>query len=100
VAEEKVHADQSSRQTQSESTRAKPGLLPARAKMLDFKPREEKKTIQQWNLEEYFLLEREMDETTALWKAKHDYILDLLKAGATVEPGVHRAEIELSLKVR
>jgi hypothetical protein len=106
--EEKIHADRSSQQVQSESTCARAELQRrerqqrpvATAKMLDSKPREEKKTIQQRDLEEYFLSEREMHESSALSKAKHDYILDLLKSGATIEPGVHRAEIELKLKVR
>jgi hypothetical protein len=72
VAENKVHADKSPRQVQSESTPAGAGLQPTRARLLDFKAREEKKTVQQWDLEEYFLLEREMHaESTALWKAKH-----------------------------
>jgi hypothetical protein len=68
--------------------------------MLPFKPAKEGKTVTQEDLEEFFLLELEMHESTSSWKAKRDYILELLKSGATVEPGVHRAEIELSLKVR
>jgi hypothetical protein len=52
------------------------------------------------DLEEFFLLEREMDESAARWKAKRDYIRELLKSGASTEPGVHSAEIELKLKVR
>jgi hypothetical protein len=55
--------------------------------------------ISQCDLEEYFLLEREI-ETTARWKAKRDYILELLRSGARVEAGVHTAEIELKLTVR
>jgi hypothetical protein len=116
VGEKKIHADQSSQQVQSDSTGARTGLLYAldrqgrvrrerrqrlpTPKMLSFKPRKERKTVTQYDLEEFFLLEREMHESTADWKAKHDYILELLKAGATTEPGVHSAEIELKLKVR
>jgi hypothetical protein len=68
--------------------------------MVSFKPRKERKTVTQEDLEEFFLLDREMHESAALWKTKRDYILELLKSGARVEAGVHSAEIELKLKVR
>jgi len=59
-----------------------------------------RKKVQQEDLEEVLFLEREMHESTARWKVKRDYILELLKSGATIEPGVHTAEIESKLKVR
>jgi hypothetical protein len=112
VAEEKVKADQPSRQDQSERSgllytpsglgqarhRRRPSQVPRAKKLVTFP--KDGRVIQQADLEEFFLLQREMDESTSCWEAKRDYILELLKSGARVEGGVHTAEIELTLKVR
>jgi hypothetical protein len=73
---------------------------PGRPKAVVFKPRKVTSVIQQWDLEEFLFLEREMRESVELWKAKRDSILELLKSGARVEVGVHLAKIEQTLKVR
>lgn len=58
------------------------------------------RVIQQSDLEEFFFLRREKEEALRRYRAKRQRLIELLEAGATIEPGVHTARLEAGRRGR
>lgn len=61
--------------------------------------RDELAMVTQYQLEEFFLLKRNLVEARAAFKAKQQEIAALAAAGAAVEPGIHFLNLNISKRL-